>query len=358
MALTPEGERWRHLKYVSMRLAKSYLDVIEATDTAASLGLKASGEVLPGVNLDADLSPPSKRVDRTNPVAVARALDEQLANTYVNLAERPDPRRISSGTLIKASLLFQPAHLQVQGYELVTPTRDPYFVVAFSSLDFVHGLGRVFIGLVGSEHDLLSFPGDGIVGARAASNSDGLYQMIQYTKEAADGPDIDPERLSTEHRRYGNATLEDRIQAVAETFNGFALSAAPRPMDVLFEVHHVARDVDLEALRVRTDGGGRVGLALFGAPIWIREATDRTLLSSADVVEDVGSVHETWEQFDEELRRSIRDERHATTWKADHATDFRLLGQWAVAWAKRVCPPLQRRSTICRTIPIPSLVLG
>ena len=91
MALTPEGERWRHLKYVSMRLAKSYLDVIEATDTAASLGLKASGEVLPGVNLDADLSPPSKRVDRTNPVAVARALDEQLANTYVNLAERPGP---------------------------------------------------------------------------------------------------------------------------------------------------------------------------------------------------------------------------------------------------------------------------
>ena len=173
------------------------MDVIEATETSAGPKLKASGTLLPGLNMDADLSPPPIRVDRANPFAVARALDEQLAGTYVNLMDQPNPRHIGNGALVKASLLFQPAHLQVQSYELVTPSRDPYFVVAFSSLDFVPGLGRVFIGLVGSERNLLSLPGDGIVGARAASDSDGLYQMIQYTKEIADAHDIDPELLST-----------------------------------------------------------------------------------------------------------------------------------------------------------------
>lgn len=105
-----------------LNLLDIFRDVIEATETSASLKLKASGTLLPGLNMDADLSSPPNRVDRANPFAVARALDEQLAETYVNIMDQPNPRHIGNGALVKASLLFQPAHLQVQSYELVTPS--------------------------------------------------------------------------------------------------------------------------------------------------------------------------------------------------------------------------------------------
>jgi hypothetical protein len=207
----------------------------------------------------------------------------------------------------------------------------------FSSIDLVPGIGRVFIGLVGSEHNLLDLPGDGTIGARSASDAEGLYSMIQYTKEQPDGPDISADRLERDlPSYYMKATDEQRIQAVASTFNGYAIQSAPRPTEVLFEVHHVARNIDLEALRLRTDGGGHVDLALFGAPLWIREATDREYLSIADVLAGPGGIEARWESFDEELRRHVRDAHHATVWTPDTDDDWRHFGRWAAAWSQRV----------------------
>lgn len=338
VALGSEGDRWRQLKYLSGRLAKKYLDLHEATGKSKT----PSGDItytpseVPGASVSFRLPSRDRVIDRSNPYMVARALDEILVGTYIDFSQSVIANMVTKDSLVKATLFFQPAHLQIQGYELVHPTQEEYFVFATTSIDHVPGIGRVFIGLVGSEQNLIAYPGEGLIGARAASDAAGLYSMIQYTKEEHD-IDISPDRMAQDlSSRYEEATDEQRIQAAAEAFRGFAIQSAPRPTEVLFEVHHVARNIDLDALRLRTDGGGHVDLALFGAPVWIREATDRNYLSAADVVEGPGGIEERWEVLDEELRKLIRDPFHSPSWTPRGEQDWGQFGRWAAAWASRL----------------------
>lgn len=344
MVLNEEGERWRHLKYVSFRLAGQLLDLLRDTESNGRLS-KVGIELKPSefVSVAVERGAKAKEFGGTA-VAVARALEVGFRGTYVDLSGHSDAQAITKNQLVKATLLFQPAHLQIQNYDLVHPMRDPYYVVGWSSIDRVPGIGRVFVGLVGSEHNLLSLPGDGTKGAgHTASDAEGLYEMIQHTKEEAYGEDIKEWRLKNDlPSHYRDATDAERLKAVASAFAGYDVQSAPRPTEAFFQVHYVARNVELDALAPHTDGAGKVDLAIFGAPIWVREATDRELLSVADILNGTGSVDEKWEVLDEELRRHLRDERYTSEWTPQSDDEWRHLGRWAVAWATRVGPETTR----------------
>jgi hypothetical protein len=341
MATDTELQKWRHLKYVSMRLARRYLEWLEGASSRVpiSTSLKIPFGEVGEVSLDT--SPEGLQSAMNNPYLAARVLDDRLRDVYLDLT-RPGvrPERVVAGVLIKAELLTQPAHLQVQNYELVHPTVDPYYVVAFAVVDRLPSLGRVFIGLVGSERNLLSMPGDGTIAARSASDSRGLYEMIQYTKEA-DAIDISPEDYHNEFSvAYEDVTEDERLRLAAEAFSGFHLQHAPRPMEMLFEVHHVVRDIELESLDLHQFGKGRMSLAVIGAPVWVRESTDRTLLSTQDMVSGPEEVEALWVRLDESLNAAIRDATVEVDWVPGSAEEWRHFGEWAVAYSKRVGPDL------------------
>jgi hypothetical protein len=339
--MNEEARRWRSLTYVSLRLAKNYLDLLTATKPEgflSKLGLTLKFDEVLSVGVDKGLSP--RELSTDNVFAIARALDEGLRGTYIDLTTGVDPGTVTKGRVVKATLLFQHAHMQIQNYDLVHPMRDPYSVVGYSSIDYIEGIGRVFVGLVGSQYNLLSWPGDGSRGAgHSASSAEGLYEMIQYTKEKAYGEDINQRRLDRDlPPYYHDASDAQRLRAVASTFKGYDVQSVPRPVEVLFEVHYVARQVDLEALAPHFDGGNRVDLAIFGAPIWIREATEQEVVSPTDDLSDVGGVEERWVALDEELRHHITDKDYFSTWVPSCADDWRHFTRWARAWATRLWP--------------------
>ena len=336
--MTGDGgiDKWRHLKYVSTRLASYYLQLLEAgaEDESGPRHFRAPLNGYGGFSKPPE--PIYPNLATQNPIQAAKLLDSGLAETYLDLSHADQSRSIASGRIVKASLLMQPAHLQIQNYELVHPSVEPYYTVSFTSLDRIEGVGRVFIGLIGSERNLLELPGDGRIGARSASDARGLYEMIQYTKETID---VDIDKWNLDHEfpaRYQDATERQRICLAAEAFDGFGIRVAPRPMEVLFEAHHVARDIDLEELGLRHFGEGKLALAIVGAPIWVREATDRTLLSVEDILVGPEKVDELWRLLDEELRKSIDDVFYRSSWAPSTADDWQHFGEWAAAWSKRV----------------------
>jgi len=337
MALGEAGQQWRHLKYLSTRLATHYLD-LTALDTGGTRPVITPKLSFGLVSVETPISRSGAPFDEENPFQVAQRLEEKLRGSYAELGDEGASRRVGKGQLVRAKLLFQPAHLQIQGYEVVHPTVEPYYVVAFTCVERVPGLGRVFIGLVGSEYNLLEMPGDGIVGARSASDAEGLYDMIQYTKESAYGYDILDYKLERERKSFKDAPERERFRDVAAAFQGFAIQSVPRLYDVLFEVNHLARDIELDSLGSRIDGAGHVDLALLGAPIWVREITDRDLLSSMEIFGGPGYLEETFDKLDEELRSLIRDEGHQVAWRPESDEDWAHLRIWAAAWARRVGP--------------------
>jgi hypothetical protein len=275
-----------------------------------------------------------------NPILAARVLDERLRDIYLDLTQPGvSADSIVAGVLVKAELLMQPAHLRVQNHELAHPTIEPYYVVAFAAVDQVPGLGRIFVGLVGSENNLLSLPGDGTIAARSASDARGLYEMIQYTKEA-DAIDISAEDYRHEFHPYEDVTEEERLRLAAEAFSGFHLQHAPRPMELLFEVHHVVHGMELESMSLHQFGKGRMSLAVIGAPIWIRESTDRTLLSAEEMQSGPKRVDALWDRLDEQLNAAIRDPTAHADWVPRSAEDWRHFGEWVTAYSKRVGPDL------------------
>lgn len=140
-------------------------------------------------------------------------------------------------------------------------------ILTYAGLHRVAGIGRVFLGLIGSASNATPETSAPTAG-RTPSHALGLYPLIDSVREA-----MEPKVSRWEHEREADFHRTDAswFQAAASLFTGSTLLAAPTPFDVLLVVHRCAPDVDLSA----TDVDGRplppVDLAIIGSPVWVAE---------------------------------------------------------------------------------------
>jgi hypothetical protein len=125
---------------------------------------------------------------------------------------------------------------------------------------------RVFVGLIGSAHNLLNLGVASLVShtqGRTPSDIDGLYDLFHEIREREDA------RVNT-YRVDSNRRMTD-LQVARDTMSlaqGSPGDGPPRGVEVLFKRHHppLTRNISLD-----DDFLAPYNLVLIGAPVWVRE---------------------------------------------------------------------------------------
>jgi hypothetical protein len=269
------------LKWVSKRRTRELVDLYEARRRRLKLtSLK--------------VQPPWSPVG----LEVGPSGDGSLAKLAV---EATDLLRPETGTLQQPNrfirMTLDYVHLATFEVPFAWPDGSQQRVSTLFSSQWVDGVGRVFVALFGSPHNILGdMEPKRYATGRVPSNVNGLYRIIDSMREPEE-IQLSPETLT--HPSYENdVSDEDRVRQAALVVYGLHDPLPAQRLDLLAECLSVARNVEVHVPRKGVPR--RVyELGIVGAALWAGTPANKPDWAAESTV--VADGHPTWPVYDQLL---------------------------------------------------------
>lgn len=252
------------LTFVSRRIVTDIVKKAEGLNPRLQTGGGLSVQVPTGWGVGASLAE-HVPVDWSNIYELAARATHIVAPQTVTV-DRTGPRFADlHQSYLRIKMPLQIHDIDVPGWEQA----NQHPVAAFAGYEHLPGVGRVFVGLVGSAHNHLPEGSIALGGrsGRTPSNAAGLYDIIEWARETHD-PHVDGWLLRDDDSSMTDS-LDSKLSMAANFFEGSALWAPSAVVEVLIKVHHLGERMDLG---IDAPDGRMMppfDKVVIGAPVWI-----------------------------------------------------------------------------------------
>ena len=196
-------------------------------------------------------------------------------------------------------------HLATFDVPFVWEERTTQRVSALFASQYVPTVGRVFVALFGSPHNILANREKEAYTGRTPSDADGLYRILHETREPED---VQLSQWTLDHPREVAYSDKRRADLAAEVIFGLVDPLPPRRLDVLAKPDVLVRDHMLGYARPPGRLAYQHDLIIIGAALWAGTPA-RQIDPVAAPGLSVAQAH-LWPRFDTQLFEFLDERRN------------------------------------------------